>query len=100
MEEDTNTEQKIVLEGQTGTIEGVATRRPGKTLSGKVLSAKMQESAIVLVTNFVKHARYGKYIRRRKKYLVHNPENKHAPGESVTIASCRPLSKRKHFIIV
>ena len=74
--------------------------RRGKTFRGTVVSTKMQESAVVLVMSFVKHARYGKYIRRRKKYLVHDPGNQHKEGESVTIASSRPLSKRKHFIIV
>jgi small subunit ribosomal protein S17 len=52
------------------------------------------------VTDFVKHPRYGKYINRRKKYLVHDPGDQHKEGDIVTIASCRPLSKRKHFTII
>lgn len=97
---DTQEELKIPSEEPAVPRVAVTARRPGKTLSGTVVSKKMQESAIVLVTSFVKHARYGKYIRRRKKFLVHNPGNQHAEGDAVMIASCRPLSKRKHFIII
>jgi small subunit ribosomal protein S17 len=98
---DISTNNTISSEKTTGDKQtsGVA-RRPGKTFLGTVLSSKMQESAIVVVTDFVKHPRYGKYIKKRKKYLVHNPDNRHKEGEKVTIVSTRPLSKRKHFTIV
>ena len=71
-----------------------------KTLSGTVVSAKMKDSISVLVTRYAKHPRHGKYIRRSKKYIAHDPGNKHEEGEKVTIAECRPISKRKHFITV
>jgi small subunit ribosomal protein S17 len=88
--------EKTISDAQTsGSV-----RRPGKTFSGTVISSKMQESAVVIVTDFVKHPRYGKYIKKRKKYVVHNPDNRHQEGEKVTIVSCRPLSKRKHFTII
>jgi small subunit ribosomal protein S17 len=71
-----------------------------KTLQGTVISDKMQESAVVAVNSYVKHPKYKKYFKKTKRYLVHNPQNRAKTGESVTIRSCRPLSKRKHFEIV
>ena len=71
-----------------------------KTLRGTVVSNKMQDSAVVKVARFVKHPKYKKYLKRTKNYTVHNPGNKAQEGESVTIRSCRPLSKTKHFEIV
>lgn len=71
-----------------------------KTLRGTVVSDKMQETAVVAVSRFVKHPKYKKYIKRTKKYSVHNPGNKAKEGDSVTIRSCRPLSKTKSFEII
>lgn len=74
--------------------------RGGKILSGVVVSDTMRDTAGVLVTRFVKHPKYGKYIKRSKKYLAHDPENMHHVGEKVTIQETRPISKRKNFTIV
>jgi small subunit ribosomal protein S17 len=71
-----------------------------KTLRGTVVSTKMQETAVVLVSRYVKHPKYKKYIKRSKKYHAHNAGNRAQEGESVTIRSCRPLSKTKSFEIV
>ena len=71
-----------------------------KTLRGTVVSAKMQDTAVVAVTRYVKHPKYKKYMKQTKKYHVHNPGNKAQEGETVTIRSCRPLSKTKSFEIV
>ncbi len=71
-----------------------------KTLSGTVVSDKMQETAVVAVSRFVKHSKYKKYIKRTKNYSVHNPGNKAKEGDTVTIRSCRPISKTKTFEIV
>ena len=71
-----------------------------KTLRGVVVSDKMQNTAVVLVTRYVKHPKYKKYMKQSKKYHVHNPENRAKEGETVTIRSCRPLSKTKSFEIV
>lgn len=73
--------------------------KKGKRLTGTIISDKMDESAVVEVKRFVKHPKYGKYISKRKRYTVHNPDNKHATGEKVTIVETRPISKRKHFVI-
>ncbi len=71
-----------------------------KTLRGTVVSDKMQNTAVVAVNRYVKHPKYKKYMKITKKYHAHNPANKAKMGEIVTIRSCRPLSKTKHFEIV
>jgi small subunit ribosomal protein S17 len=71
-----------------------------KTLRGIVVSAKMQDTAVVAVNRYVKHPKYKKYYKITKRYHAHNPGNTAQEGDSVTIRSCRPLSKLKHFEIV
>ncbi len=70
-----------------------------KTLQGTVVSNKMKRTVVVAVERLVKHPKYGKYLRRRKRYLADDPTG-HAIGDKVTIAECRPLSKLKHFKVV
>ncbi|MES2007248.1 MAG: 30S ribosomal protein S17 [Patescibacteria group bacterium] len=71
-----------------------------KTLRGKVVSDKMQNTAVVAVTRYVKHPKYKKYMKSTKKYHVHNEGNQAKEGEMVTIRACRPLSKTKFFEII
>lgn len=72
----------------------------GRRFRGTVVSAKMQGTATVAVERYVQHPKYKKFIRRTKKYLVHNPQNTVVEGDVVTIQEVRPLSKRKHFAII
>lgn len=72
----------------------------GRTFRGTVVGVKMQDTATVAVERYVQHPKYKKFIRRTKKYLVHNPSGTVAEGDVVTIQEVRPLSKRKHFAIV
>ncbi len=76
------------------------TKARGKILRGVVVSDKMKDTASVLVTRFVKHSKYGKFMKRGKKYLAHDPGNAHHAGEKVVIRETRPISKRKNFKIV
>jgi len=71
-----------------------------KVLSAIVVSDKMQDTCIVLVSRFVKHKKYKKYHKVSKKYKVHDVGNTKKIGDEVTIMECRPLSKDKHFVIV
>jgi small subunit ribosomal protein S17 len=71
-----------------------------KTLMGTVVSSQMKDTITVLVSRYVKHPKYKKYIVKTKKYLAHDPGNTKEVGDRVTITSCKPISKRKHFIIV
>jgi small subunit ribosomal protein S17 len=69
-------------------------------LNGVVVSDKMQDTIVVAVTSFVKHPKYRKFIKRIKKYHVHDPGNTKHEGDKVEIVSCRPMSKTKHFKVV
>lgn len=71
-----------------------------KTLTGVVVSDKMKDTVTVRVNRFVKLPKYKKYVLRSKKYLAHNPGNTARVGDRVTIRSTRPISKRKHFVVV
>jgi small subunit ribosomal protein S17 len=71
-----------------------------RTVTGRVVSNKMDKTAAVLVERLVKHPVYGKYIKRSTKFLVHDENNQCHEGDVVAIASCRPLSKNKTFRLV
>lgn len=71
-----------------------------KTLTGVVVSDKMQSTAVVAVSSYVKHPKYKKYMKHTKKYHVHNEGDKAKEGDKVTIRSTRPLSKTKSFEII
>jgi small subunit ribosomal protein S17 len=71
-----------------------------KTLEGVVVSAKMKDTVVVLVNRFIKHARYGKYYSRSKKYKAHDAGNTKKEGDKVTIVETRPISKDKTFKVV
>ncbi|OGT82478.1 MAG: 30S ribosomal protein S17 [Gammaproteobacteria bacterium RIFCSPLOWO2_02_FULL_52_10] len=66
-----------------------------KTLTGSVVSNKMNKTIAVLVQRTVKHPLYEKYLRRSSKILAHDENNECNEGDIVTITSCRPLSKKK-----
>jgi len=69
-------------------------------LDGVLVSDKMQLTAVVSVTRFVKHPKYGKFIKISKRYKAENPDNTYKVGDRVRMQSCRPLSKDKHFTIM
>ena len=71
-----------------------------KTLRGVVVSTKAKDTITVLVTRYVKDPKYKKYATVSKKYLVHAPGHTVVEGDKVTIESTRPISKRKHFVLV
>lgn len=71
-----------------------------RTVTGRVVSNKMDKTVSVLVERLVKHPVYGKYIKRSTKLLVHDEDNRCQEGDVVSITSCRPLSKNKTFRLV
>jgi small subunit ribosomal protein S17 len=77
-----------------------AAAAPLKTLTGTVVSNKMQKTIAVVVERLVKHPQYGKYIRRTTKLLAHDESNVSKQGDLVSIAECRPFSKRKSWRLV
>lgn len=67
------------------------------TVTGCVISNKMQKTITVLVERKVKHSMYGKYIKRSTKLHAHDEENACQEGDMVEISQCRPLSKTKSW---
>ena len=71
-----------------------------KTRQGYVVSDKMDKTVIVEVEDRVKHALYGKVIRRSSKVKAHDETNTAAVGDRVLIMETRPLSATKHWRVV
>ena len=71
-----------------------------KTLTGKVVSTKMQKTISVLIQRYVPHPTYGKYQRRTTQLLAHDENNESRTGDLVSIESCRPLSRHKSWRLV
>ncbi|WP_312179888.1 30S ribosomal protein S17 [Arthrobacter sp.] len=71
-----------------------------KTARGYVVSDKMDKTIVVEVEDRVKHALYGKVLRRTSKRKVHDEENSAGIGDLVTIAETRPLSATKRWRLV
>jgi small subunit ribosomal protein S17 len=82
------------------TTENTTTVSNRRTLRGTVVSTKMQDTITVAVERYVKHPKYKKFMRRTKKFLVHDAGNTAKEGEVVDIRESRPLSKRKRFELV
>jgi small subunit ribosomal protein S17 len=71
-----------------------------KTVEGRVVSNKMNKTVTVLVERLVKHALYGKYIRRSTKLHAHDEDNTCNEGDVVRVSECRPMSKTKNWRVV
>ena len=80
--------------------ETQAVTNGGRVLRGTVVASKMQDTCTVAVERYVKHPKYKKYLRRTKKYLVHDAGNTATVGTKVEIKETRPRSKRKRFELV
>jgi small subunit ribosomal protein S17 len=72
-------------------------RNRRKTREGMVVGTKMDKTAIVAVTDRVRHRRYDKTVQRVTKFYVHDEENTLNEGDRVRIAETRPLSKNKRW---
>lgn len=70
-----------------------------KTRQGFVVSNRMDKSVVVAVERKIPHKLYGKYIRQRVKYMAHDSLNQCQVGDLVLIEECRPLSKRKRWLV-
>lgn len=71
-----------------------------RTLTGRVISDKMNKSITVLVERKVPHPVYGKYVRRSTKLHAHDEKNECRHGDKVMIEECRPLAKTKAWRLV
>jgi len=70
-----------------------------KTRQGFVVSNNMEKSVVILVERKIPHKLYGKYIRQQVKYMAHDAVNQCQIGDLVLIEECRPLSKRKRWLV-
>lgn len=75
----------------------MAERGLRKTLTGKVVSDKMDKTIVVEVSDKVKDQTYQKYVSRRTRYKAHDERNECGIGDVVTIQESRPLSKQKRW---
>lgn len=71
-----------------------------RTLTGRVVSDKMDKSIVVLTERRVKHPVYGKYVSKSSKLKAHDENNECGIGDTVTIAESRPFSKTKSWALV
>lgn len=71
-----------------------------RTVTGRVVSNKMDKTVSVAIERFIKHPTYGKYVRRTTKVLAHDESNDCNMGDRVTISEVKPISKRKAWQVV
>lgn len=71
-----------------------------RTVTGRVVSSKMNQTVSVAIERLVRHPVYGKFIRRTTKVMAHDAENTCQAGDKVTITECRPISKHKSWRVV
>ena len=79
-------------------MELIRTRRKEKI--GLVTSNKMTKTIVVSVQRQIKHAKYGKFIKRTSKFMAHDEKNEGNIGDTVRIIETRPLSKNKCWRLV
>jgi len=70
-----------------------------RVIQGTVVSKAGDKSATILVTRHVLHPKYHKFVKRFKKYIIHDETNSVGVGDEVEAIECRPLSKRKSFTL-
>ena len=73
---------------------------PKKILSGIVVSDKPDKTITVVVERKYQHPIFKKVIKSKKKYSVHDKENKYKNGDKVSIIECKPYSKSKKFEVI
>ncbi len=71
-----------------------------KRLTGTVVRNQMNKTALVLVERLTRHGSYKKYVRRRAKYMAHDPKDMCQIGDKIRIIESRPISKRKRWQVI
>jgi small subunit ribosomal protein S17 len=69
-------------------------------MTGRVVSDSMQKTVVVTIERLVKHEEYGKYVRRRSRFKVHDEKNECKVGDVIRFMETRPLSKDKRWRLV
>ena len=73
---------------------------PKRIMQGVVVSDKMEKTIVVNVERKFPHPLYKKFIKRSKRYHVHDEDNQFKMGDIVKIQECRPLSKSKRWEVI
>ena len=73
---------------------------PKRIMQGVVVSDKMDKTVVVNVERRKQHPLYKKFIRLSKKYVAHDEGNSCKAGDLVQIEECRPISKRKSWVVI
>ena len=73
---------------------------PKRIMQGFVVSDKMEKTIVVNVERKFPHPLYKKFIKRSKRYHVHDEDNQFKMGDIVNIQECRPLSKSKRWEVI
>jgi small subunit ribosomal protein S17 len=81
-------------------VSPAAGRAKRRVKTGMVVSNKMKKTVVVSVERRVKHALYGKYIKKTSKFMAHDENNDAKEGDKVLIMETRPLSRRKRWRLV
>jgi len=85
------------LQAEPQAAEPAAEAKGARTLTGRVVSNKMQKTIAVEIERLIRHPTYGKYIRRTTKLLAHDENGASKEGDLVIIGPCRPMSRRKSW---
>jgi small subunit ribosomal protein S17 len=70
-----------------------------RKMTGVVVRDKMDKTAVVQVEKFLKHPKYHKYLKTKKRYKAHDEKNECRVGDKVLIVESRPLSKEKRWVV-
>jgi small subunit ribosomal protein S17 len=80
--------------------EQTAARGRRKLMTGRVVSDSMQKTVVVTIERLVRHEEYGKYVRRRSRFKVHDEKDECKVGDVIRFMETRPLSKDKRWRLV
>ena len=83
-------------ETNVAATKGAVEAKGARTLTGRVVSSKMQKTITVEIERLIRHMPYGKFIRRTTKLLAHDEKGESHEGDLVLIAPCRPLSRESN----
>ena len=98
MEDKSKTTKKTPVKTVAKKVEA-ATKKIERTVTGKVVSNKMDKTITVLVERKVKHPLYGKYIKQSNKFHAHDEKNEINEGDIVQITEHKPISKSKSWVL-
>ncbi|WNK20537.1 30S ribosomal protein S17 [Halomonas piscis] len=78
----------------------MAEEKKTRTLTGTVVSDKMDKSIVVMIERRERHPIYEKYVKRSTKLHAHDETNQARAGDTVSIRECRPLSRKKSWALI